>query len=465
MKVASIILCAGVGSRLKSSKSKILHDLCGRPMGYWTIKNAMAATNLKPIVVVTKDNEVENELKKYFEGQIEFAYQAIPNGTGGAVIAAMEQVDKTAHSTLIINGDAPLITVESLKKLVMIQQNSHAPIALLSAVVKDPSGYGRIIRNSQQQITSIVEDHEASPVELGVCEVNPGVYVLDGEYLRENINNLKSNNQKGEFYLTDLVHNYAKNGPVLGPVGHVEISFEEMHGVNDRRQLAFAQQVLNRRLVDQWMLQGATFIDPDTCYLEESVMIGKDVTIYPGVHLRGQTVVDAGAVIENGAVLKDTFVGKDAHILAYSYCEGAVIGERTSVGPFARLRPNSRIDSDCKVGNFTEINRSRLKKGAKASHFSYIGDTEVGEAVNIGAGTVTCNYDGKNKHKTIIGHGAFVGSNSTLVAPLTVGENAYIGGGSTIVEDVPQNALAIGRAHQINKARKPEVVKKTVMVS
>lgn len=463
MKVASIILCAGVGSRLKSSNSKILHDLCGKPMGYWTIKNAMAATNLKPIVVVNpNDGAVESELKKYFGNEIHFAYQPTPNGTGGAVIAAMEHIDKSAQSTLIINGDAPLIKVESLKKLVMIQKNSHAPIALLSAVVKDPSGYGRIVRNSQQQISGIVEDHEASAMELSITEVNPGVYVLDTDFLRGNINNLGCNNQKKEFYLTDLVRIYAKHGETLGPVGHVPISIEEMHGVNDRRQLAYAQQVLNRRLIDHFMLEGVTFIDPDNSYIEESVVLGKDATIFPGVHMRGQTIVGEGAIIENGVVLKDTIVEKNAQVLAYSYCEGAVVGERTCVGPFARLRPQTRIDSDCKVGNFIEINRSHLKTGAKASHFSYIGDAEVGEKANIGAGAVTCNYDGKNKHQTKIGNGAFVGSNSTLIAPLKVGEGAYVGGGSTIVEDVPPQALGIGRAHQVNKTKKVETIKTAI---
>lgn len=454
MKVASIILCAGVGSRLKSAKSKILHDLCGRPMGYWTIKNAMAATNLKPIVVVNpKDKEVISELKKYFADQIEFAFQPIPNGTGGAVIAAIDQIDKQASSVLIVNGDAPLLKVESLKKLVMIQRNSHAPIALLSAMAQDPSGYGRIIRNSQQQISNIVEDHEASSVELGVCEVNPGVYVIDSEYLRE-IKNLKSNNLKNEFYLTDLVQIYAKNGPALGPVGNVEINFEEMHGVNDRRQLAFAQKVLNRRLIEKWMLEGVTFIDPDSSYIEESVSLGKDVAIYPGVHLRGQTTVAENVIIENGTILKDTIVEKDAHIFAYTVCENSIIKARAKVGPFARIRPESFIGEECKVGNFTEVNRSQLKNGSKASHFSYIGDTVVGEKANIGAGTVTCNYDGKNKHQTLIGDEAFVGSNSTLIAPLSIGEQAYVAGGSTIAKDVPKGALAFGRALQVNKVKK-----------
>lgn len=457
MKIGSIILCAGVGSRMKSSKSKILHDVCGRPLGYWTIKNAMDATNLKPIVVLSyQASEIEAELRKYFPDQIEFAYQPVPNGTGGAVIAAMDKLDPSAQSVLIIGGDTPLLKLSSLRKLVTIQHNSHAPIALLSAIAPDPTGYGRIIRNNLQQISNIVEDHEASQLELGVSEVNPGVYVFDREFLLENINSLKCNNQKSEFYLTDLVQIYTKNGPSLGPVGNVEVSFEEMHGVNDRRQLAYAQKVLNRRLIDQWMLHGVTFIDPDNTYIEESVRLSKDVLIHPGVHLQGNVQVAEGVTIQNGSVLKDSIIEKDVRILPYSYCENAHIGERSSIGPFARLRPKTVIESDCKVGNFIEINRSRLKKGSKASHFSYIGDAEIGEGCNIGAGTVTCNYDGKDKHPTTVGDGAFIGSNSTLIAPLAIGENSYIGGGSTIVDEVPKNALALGRAHQVIKAKREE---------
>jgi bifunctional UDP-N-acetylglucosamine pyrophosphorylase/glucosamine-1-phosphate N-acetyltransferase len=457
MKVASIILCAGVGSRLKSSKSKILHDLCGRPMGYWTIKNTLAVTDLKPIVVVNPNmKEVEIELRKYFEDKIDFAYQNIPNGTGGAVIAAIDKLDKKAQSVLVINGDTPLIKIESLRKLITIQKNSHAPISLLSAIAPDPAGYGRIIRNKEQQIVNIVEDHEASMIELTLCEVNTGVYAFDSEFLRAQIKNLKSENLKSEFYLTDMVPIYAKSNLSLGPVGNVAVSFEEMHGVNDRLELSFAQKVLNRRLIDQWMLFGVTFIDPDNSYIEESVRLSKDVVIYPGVHLRGSTQVAEGAIIENGAVLINTVIEKNAHILPYSHCEEALIGENSHIGPFARLRPKTTIDKNCKVGNFTEINRSRLQAGVKAAHFSYIGDAEVGPGANIGAGTVTCNYDGKNKHKTLIGERAFVGSNSTLVAPLVIGQESYIAGGSTIVDDVPQKALAFGRAHQVNKVSRKE---------
>jgi bifunctional UDP-N-acetylglucosamine pyrophosphorylase / glucosamine-1-phosphate N-acetyltransferase len=454
VKIASIILCAGVGSRLKSAKSKILHEVCGRPMGYWPIKNAMAVTNLKPIVVLSHQAEaVEDKFRSYFHDTVTFAYQKIPNGTAGAVKAALPFLDPSCQSVLVVCGDTPLLKKESLEKLVTIQANSHVPVALLSAFAEDPTGYGRIVRNSSQHISGIVECQEATPLERDIKEVNPSVYVFDAAFLRENIDKIESSNQKRELYLTDLVHLYIKNGPKHGPVGNVEIPYQEMHGINDRRQLAFAQKVLNRRLLDQWMLDGVTFIDPGTTYIEESVRLAKDVVVYPGVHLRGETHVGEGSIIENGCVIKDTVIEKYAHILPYTCSEQAFIGERTSVGPFARLRPEARLESDVKIGNFVEVNRSRLKKGVKASHLAYIGDAEIGENCNIGAGSITCNYDGRKKHRTVIGDGAFIGSNTTLIAPLCIGENSYVAGGSTITQEVPNNALAISRAHQVNKER------------
>lgn len=454
MNVASIILCAGVGSRLKSSKNKILHEVGGRPLGYWPIRNAMAATNLKPIVVLSHQAvQVEEVLRRYFGDKIDFAYQPEPNGTAGAVKAALSHLDPSCDSVLVVCGDTPLLKKDSLTKLVAIQRNSHAPVALMSAIAEEPAGYGRVLRNSTQQICGIVEDSDASPREREITEVNAGVYVFDAAFLRENIHKIEPNNRKKEYYLTDLVHLYIKHDPNLGPVGNVEIPYEEMHGINDRRQLAFAQRVLNRRLLDHWMLEGITIIDPNSTYIEESVRLDRDVIIYPGVHLRGKTKVAEGVIIENGSIISDTIIEKGAHILPYTWCDHAFIGEGSQVGPFARLRPDSHLESNVKVGNFVEVKKSRLKTGAKAGHLAYIGDAEVGERANIGAGTITCNYDGFKKHKTQILNDAFIGSNSTLIAPLSIGEHSYVAGGSVITSDVPDKTLAIGRAPQVNKVR------------
>ncbi|HXW54054.1 MAG TPA: bifunctional UDP-N-acetylglucosamine diphosphorylase/glucosamine-1-phosphate N-acetyltransferase GlmU [Myxococcota bacterium] len=455
MKIASIILCAGVGSRFKSNKNKILHELCGRPLAYWSIKNAMAVTNLPPIVVISHQAQaVEEELRKHFHDAVVFAYQEVPNGTAGAVRAAIPHLDESCQSVLVICGDTPLLKTESLAQLVTIQQNSHVPIALMTAFTDDPSGYGRIIRNRSQQISGVVEEGETSPLEREIKEVNPGVYVYDVDFLRDHIFKITPSRQKSEFYLTDLIEIYYRSGASYGPVSNVEISCEEMHGINDRRQLAYAQKVLNRRLLDKWMLEGATFIDPDNTYIEERVKLSKDVVIYPGAYLSGETHVGEGVIIENGAIIKDTVIENYAHIFPYTLCDQAYVGERCKIGPFARLRPEARLENDVRVGNFVEIKRSRLKEGAKANHLAYIGDAELGANSNIGAGAITCNFDGRNKHRTVIGEGAFIGSNVTLIAPLAIGDHAFVAGGSTIDREVPEATLAIGRAHQVNKERK-----------
>ncbi len=455
MKIASIVLCAGIGTRMKSSKSKILHEVSGRPLGYWSIKNALETSTTKPIVVLSHQaKEVEEALKTHFHDSIKFAYQVSPNGTGAAVKAAIAHLDIDCTSVLIMYGDTPLLKKESLEKLITIQKRSHVGIALLSARAANPTGYGRIVRDERQQLRAIVEEHAATYLEKTIDEVNAGIYVFDAEFLRNNIDNITNDNPKKEYCITDLIDLYVKNGSHHGPVESMEITYEEMHGVNDRRQLAYAQKVLNGRLLDQWMLDGVTIIDPGSTFIESSVRLAKDVVIYPGVHLRGKTHVSEGCVIENGSIIKDTVIEKNAHIYPYSWCDQAYIGERAEIGPFARLRPDARLENDVKVGNFVEIKRSRLKKGAKAGHLAYIGDAEIGEFCNIGAGSITCNYDGKNKHRTIIGNGAFIGSNSTLVAPLAIGDHAYVAGGSTITEEVPRESLAIGRSLQVIKPLK-----------
>lgn len=454
MKVASIVLCAGVGTRLKSSKSKILHEVCGRSMAYWPIKIALETTSVKPIVVLNHQAEaVEDKLRSYFHDDIRFALQKKPDGTGGAVKAALPHLDPECTSVLVLCGDTPLLRKESIENLITIQRKSHVPIALLSSHAVEPTNYGRIVRNSDQQIVRIIEEREANQLEKEIKEINTGIYVFDVEFLRNSINDIKNNNSKEEYYLTDIVHLYCAKGPKHGPVESVEIPYEEMRGINDRRQLAYAQYAMNRRLLDRWMLEGVTIIDPATTYIEMSVRLSKDVVIYPGVHLRGETHIGEGCVIENGAIIKDTVIEKNARVLPYSWCDQAYIGERSEVGPFTRLRPDARLENDVKIGNFVEVKRSRIKSGTKAGHLAYIGDAEIGEGCNVGAGTITCNYDGYNKHRTVIGEGSFIGSNTTLIAPLSIGTDAYIAGGSVINKEVPNDTLAIGRTHQVNKPR------------
>jgi bifunctional UDP-N-acetylglucosamine pyrophosphorylase/glucosamine-1-phosphate N-acetyltransferase len=455
VKVASIVLCAGVGSRFKSAKNKVLHELSGCPMAYWPIKNAIDCTKEKPVVVVNHQAElVEDLLRSYFQDRIKFVKQKALDGTAGAVKAALSHIEPDCESIFVLCGDTPLLKKESIERLITIQKRSHIPIALISTKTEHPTGYGRIVRNNNQQITRIVEETEASNLEKEIQEINTGIYVFDAEFLRKNIDKITNNNSKNEYYLTDLIGLYCSEAARNGPVENIEVPFAETIGVNDRSQLALAQRAMNQRILEAWMLQGVTIADPATTYIEMDVRIASDVVIYPGVHLRGNTQIGEGCIIENGSILSDTVVEKNTHILPYSSCEGAHIGESCHVGPFARLRPGTRLDTKVKIGNFVEVKNSHIKKNSKANHLAYIGDAQVGESCNIGAGAITCNYDGKDKHPTVIGDNAFIGSNATLIAPLSIGDGAYIAGGSAINKEVPKETLAIGRAFQVNKNRK-----------
>jgi bifunctional UDP-N-acetylglucosamine pyrophosphorylase/glucosamine-1-phosphate N-acetyltransferase len=453
-KVATIVLCAGMGTRLKSATTKILHQICGRPLGYWALKNALAISDQSIVVLNPKASELEQTLYSYFGTRFDKAFQEEPKGTGDAVKKALLKLDKSCSSVMVLCGDAPLIKEESLKKLIALHHSSRASIALLTAYADNPHGYGRVIRNDGEQIAKIIEESETTMSEKKIREVNAGVYIFDRDFLCENIDKLSNNNSKKEYYITNLLALCLKDQSLSGPIQSVEIDFEEMLGINTRIQLAQAHKIMNRRLLEKHMLEGVTIIDPDNTYIEEGVLLEQDIVIYPGVFLRGNTSIQSGAIIENGVILNNTHVGHNAHLLAYSWCDQAFIGERTRVGPFARLRAQTYLESDVVVGNFIEIKKSRIKSGTKAPHVAYLGDSNIGNNCNIGAGAITCNYDGKDKHNTVIEDQVFIGSNATLIAPLTIGENSYIAGGSVINKEVPPHSLALGRAHQITKERK-----------
>lgn len=455
MKIASIILCAGAGSRLHSTKSKMLHEICGRPLAYWPIKHAMAASNLKPVVVIGyQAEEVVASLERYFPGYLNFAHQEQADGTGGAVKAALPFLDPSCEHVIVLCGDAPLITSTSIKQLLVAKQQHRWPIAMLSARVANPFGYGRLVRNHEQHIVRIVEERNATAEEQRITEVNPSVYIFDTKILHKYLPQVQKNQLAQEYYLTDIIAAYGDAGFVDGQIGSMEISPEDMHGINDRKQLAMVQKIQQRRLLDYWMDRGVTFIDPDTTYIDEGVLLAPDVTIYPSAHLRGYCVVKRGVLIENGAVIKDSIIEAHARILPYTCVDDAHVGEHSTVGPFARLRPGTHLAERVHVGNFVEVKNSQLHQEVKAGHLAYIGDAEIGRQTNIGAGTITCNYDGKKKHKTMIGAKSFIGSNATLIAPLEIGESAYVAGGSTIDSDVPAEALALGRARQVNKEKR-----------
>lgn len=427
---ASIILVAGQGTRMRSRLPKVMHKLAGKPL----ILHALAAIQpLKPekTVVVTAPGM---DIVRKTVGKGLFAVQDKQLGTGHAVRCGMKKLPGYQGTVLVLYGDTPLVRPESLKKLLTERARLKCAIALLGMRPDDPTGYGRLVMPEEFYVNRIVECKDATPKEKKIPWVWGGVMAFDGEFLARALKQLKPSAVTKEFYLTALVAMAtAENKRTL----MVPMEVEEAMGINDRKQLAEAERVLQQRLRKQAMEQGTTLVDPDSVYLSNDTKLGQDVVVHPHV------VFGAGVVVEDGAEIR-----------SFSHIDGAHVGKNAVVGPFARLRPGAVIGEEAHVGNFVEVKKSTLGKGAKANHLSYIGDSEVGANANIGAGTITCNYDGKNKYKTVIGKNAFIGSNTALVAPVKVGDNAVIGAGSVITEDVEGGALAIARGRQVNKVKK-----------
>lgn len=448
--LACIVLCAGKGTRMKSRLPKVLHPIAGRPLASYPLARA-TELGADPVVAVIghEAERVEAALEEAFGARVKTALQAEQRGTGHAVQVGLSALpsDLEAETVLILYGDTPLLRQESLERLVALRRESGAALALLTTRLDDPTGYGRILRDAEGRVVGIVEHKDATSEQRALSEVNPGIYAVDGRFLKDSLSQISADNAQGEIYLTDLVALAAAQGPVVD----LEVPAEDTLGVNDRRQLAEAARVLRRRVNERAMLAGVTLEDPDTTYLDDTVTFGQDVTLGPGVTLKGRTRIGDDVVIEQGALLEDTTVEDDAVIHAYTICEEAYVGPGAEVGPFARLRPKAELLNKAKVGNFVEVKKTRLGKGSKANHLAYLGDAVIGEGCNVGAGTITCNYDGFGKHPTVLGDRVFIGSNSTLVAPLTVADDAYVGAGSCISRDVPKDALALSRARQENK--------------
>ncbi len=448
MKLASIVLCAGKGTRMKSRVPKVLHSVAGRPLGAWSLARAFELGASPVIAVVGHEAEaVKQGLAPHVSGDLRFALQAEQRGTGHAVMCGLESLPDVADEVLVLYGDTPLLRRESLQALIDAHARASGPLAMLTTTLDEPSGYGRIVRGPAGEVRAVVEHKDCSEEQRSLREVNPGIYLVDTGFLRGALAKLGTNNAQGELYLTDLVAMAAEQGGVTA----VSVSSEETLGVNDRCQLAESERVLRDRLRRQWMLAGVTLEDPATTYLDVTVSLGSDVVLGPGVVLRGDTRVADLVHIGTGCVLSDTVVDEGARLAPYTVCEQAHVGPAVQAGPFARLRPGADLRERSRVGNFVEVKKTVLGKGAKANHLAYLGDAVIGEDCNVGAGTITCNYDGIGKHKTVLGDRVFIGSNSTLVAPVTVESDAYVGAASTISRDVPKDALAIARARQENK--------------
>jgi bifunctional UDP-N-acetylglucosamine pyrophosphorylase/glucosamine-1-phosphate N-acetyltransferase len=448
-----LILAAGEGTRMESSIPKVLHPVGGKPMVFHLLRLAHA---LKPqgigVVVGYESEKVRAEILQMAKGWGAsrtpiFIQQKSPTGSGGAVLESIPFLKKF-QTAMVLCGDTPLLCYETLYAFWNSHREQKSQVTLLTAKSPHPKGYGRIVRGPLGDVLKIVEENEATPKEAAITEINSGAYCFETELLMHAVREIEPVGQKREQYLTHALELIRREGGRVA--AFMSPSFEEVIGVNSRIQLAQAERVLNRRVLDRLMLSGVTVIDPAHTYADTDVEVERDTVLFPGTLLRGNTKIGRDCRIGPYTLLSNSVVGNGCEVRFSQVVESHVL-EKSTIGPFANLRPGSVVGPRAKVGNFTELKAARVGAGSKVPHLSYIGDAEIAEDVNVGAGTITCNYDGVSKHKTIIGARAFIGSNVNLVAPVTIGRGAKIGAGSTITEDVPPGALAIARARQLNK--------------
>ena len=439
-----IVLAAGESKRMRSRQPKALHLLCGRPLIAYPLRLARALAD-RIVLVVGPDAEAVRAAAG--EG-VAIVEQRERLGTGHAVLQARAACDEGAGTVLVLAADMPLLTAETLEGLVAHHGATGAAATVLTALVERPQGYGRILRQSGR-VKRIVEERDATDDQKKISEINTSIYCFDAPRLWPALAQVSTDNDQGEYYLTDVIGILARAG---GRIEGVAVADPiEALGVNDRKQLATAAAHQRRRILDRLMADGVTIVDPATTFVDDTVTIGADTVVHPNTVIEGGTTIGAECVIGAGSQIAASRLADGVRLLPYCVLTEAVVEEGATLGPFCHLRPRSVIGARAKVGNFVEVKKSRLGRGSKAPHLAYIGDAIVGEDVNIGAGAITCNYDGQRKHETRIGDGAFVGTNTSLVAPLTIGEGAYIGSGSVITKDVPPGALAVERSPQVVK--------------
>lgn len=444
MNFKAIILAAGKGTRMKSKYPKVVHKVCGKEMVNHII-DVSKKSGVKDIVAIL--GHESDIVKSRLPENTVIAMQTEQLGTGHAVIMAKAHI-KDEDTILVLCGDTPLIKEDTLKRLFNyhIENSYHATV--LTTEVENPTGYGRIIRDKNLDLLKIVEQKDATEYEKLVKEINSGIYCFNGKSLRESLDLLDNNNAQGEYYLTDTIKIIREKGNKVGAFNGSTI--EELMGVNSRVELSKAEEIMRRRINESHMVNGVTIIDTNSTYIEADVEIGNDTIIYPGVMLRGNTKIGSGCTIEINSCITNSVVGDNSKVMNSTVID-SVIGENTTVGPYAYLRPKSKLGNNVKIGDFVEVKNATIEDNSKASHLSYIGDAHVGKDVNIGCGVVFVNYDGKNKFKSVVKDGAFIGSNSNLVAPVTVEKKGYIATGSTITDDVPEGSLAIARERQVVK--------------
>jgi bifunctional UDP-N-acetylglucosamine pyrophosphorylase / glucosamine-1-phosphate N-acetyltransferase len=444
--LAVIVLAAGLGTRMKSSTAKVLHQIAGRPMLLHTLGNALALKPEKTVAVV--GHQAEKVIGLLPEG-VTAAIQKEQLGTAHAASAGLKKLGGFTGALLLCSGDTPLLGADTFRRLVQAHQKAGADVSVLTAHLADPAGYGRIIRGGDGSVQRIVEHKDATAAERAVHEINTGTYCFKASALKRALKEVRTENSQGEFYLTDVVAITKKRGGTV--LGVTTDRPEEALGINSRVDLANAEKTVRRRVNERHMRSGVTIIDPDATYIDAGVMIGADTVIHPGNHITGETVIGSGVALFPGNFILDSTLKDGAVVKGYSVIESSCVDEGAQIGPFSHLRPGSRVGAAARVGNFVELKKALLAEGVKASHLSYLGDTVIGRDVNIGAGTITCNYDGFNKYQTIIEDGVFVGSDTQFIAPVRVGRGSVVAAGTTVTKDVPADALAISRSPQVNR--------------
>ncbi|MCY8930862.1 bifunctional UDP-N-acetylglucosamine diphosphorylase/glucosamine-1-phosphate N-acetyltransferase GlmU [Bacillus subtilis] len=441
----AVVLAAGQGTRMKSKLYKVLHPVCGKPMVEHVVDEALKLSLSKLVTIVGHGAE---EVKKQLGDKSEYALQAEQLGTAHAVKQAQPFLADEKGVTIVICGDTPLLTAETMEQMLKEHTRREAKATILTAVAEDPTGYGRIIRSENGAVQKIVEHKDASEEERLVTEINTGTYCFDNEALFRAIDQVSNDNAQGEYYLPDVIEILKNEGETVA--AYQTGNFQETLGVNDRVALSQAEQFMKERINKRHMQNGVTLIDPMNTYISPDAVIGSDTVIYPGTVIKGEVQIGEDTIIGPHTEIMNSAIGSRT-VIKQSVVNHSKVGNDVNIGPFAHIRPDSVIGNEVKIGNFVEIKKTQFGDRSKASHLSYVGDAEVGTDVNLGCGSITVNYDGKNKYLTKIEDGAFIGCNSNLVAPVTVGEGAYVAAGSTVTEDVPGKALAIARARQVNK--------------
>ncbi|MCH8979780.1 MAG: bifunctional UDP-N-acetylglucosamine diphosphorylase/glucosamine-1-phosphate N-acetyltransferase GlmU [Armatimonadetes bacterium] len=442
--LAGLILAAGKGTRMRSELPKCLHKVCGVPMAEHVGRAMKAAGVERPVVVVGHEAE---KMKEALGGAYSYALQAEQLGTGHAAASAAEALKGYDGPVLVTPGDTPLLSAETLAALAEAHREGTASVTMATCLVDDPEGYGRIVRKGDS-VVGIVEHKDCTPEQLEINEINPAVYCFDCRLLYELLPSVGNENAQGEYYLTDVVAEIAKQGKKINAL--VYDDFTEFIGVNDRWQLTEAAWLMRLQILGGHAENGVTIMDPGGTHIDADVEIGGDVTVLPGCVIQGSSKIGAGSQIGPNCWIKDSEIGEGCKVFM-SHLDCVTMGAGSRCGPFSNLRPGTRLGVGVKIGNFVEIKASDVADRARVSHLAYIGDASVGAGANIGAGTITCNYDGFAKHRTEIGADAFIGSNSTLIAPVKIGDGAVVGAGSVITDDVPEDALAIGRGRQETK--------------